>query len=291
MSTTQDTQLINPSTYNADTMIFSEPIQGNIPDSKPAITFKRINVSTRNPDGSVGELVIPTSRLFSFGVTENKSQETGKVNGWTFPLCLWGRDGATSEEKKWTDTFNTIVERCIEHVLDNKEELDKWELERNDLKKFNPLYWRKEKKIVNGKTVLDVVDGVGPTLYSKLIYSKKSEKFLTKFYTPDNEVIDPIDMLGKYCYTTSVVKIESIFIGNKISLQVKLYESEVEPIQSGMKRLITPRPAAVQAVSEQKPASVDHVEDIDSDSDGSLEEEVAPKPLIKKRVAARPKKS
>ena len=32
-------------------MIFSEPISGEIPDSKPKIEFKRINISTRNEDG------------------------------------------------------------------------------------------------------------------------------------------------------------------------------------------------------------------------------------------------
>ena len=82
-------------------MIFSEPISGEIPDSKPKIEFKRINISTRNEDGTEGELIIPTGRLYTFGVSENTSQETGLTTDYTFPLCLWSRDGATSEEEIW----------------------------------------------------------------------------------------------------------------------------------------------------------------------------------------------
>jgi hypothetical protein len=77
-----NTQITPVMGYNINRMIFSEPVSGSIPESKPKIEFKRINISTRNEDGSVGELVIPTSRLFSFGVSENISQETGNVNGY-----------------------------------------------------------------------------------------------------------------------------------------------------------------------------------------------------------------
>ena len=99
--TDENTQLTPASGYNAkERMIFSDPISGEIPDSKPKIEFKRINISTLNEDGSVGELIIPTGRLYSFGVSENTSMETGKVTGHTFPLCLWSRDGATDEEKQ-----------------------------------------------------------------------------------------------------------------------------------------------------------------------------------------------
>jgi hypothetical protein len=65
------------------------------------IEFNRINISTRNEDGYIGELIIPTERLYSFGVSENTSQETGNVTGFTFPLCLWSRDGVTPAEKTW----------------------------------------------------------------------------------------------------------------------------------------------------------------------------------------------
>ena len=283
-----NTQLIKATNYNTSNMIFTEPQNGSVPGNGPSISFARINISTKNPDGSVGELIIPTGRLFSFGVSENTNPDTGKVNGWTMPLCLHNRDGPTDEEKEWVDTFNNIVEECIDHIIDNKEELNKFDLERSDLKKFNPLYWKKEKKTVNGKQVLVVAEGTGPTLYSKLIYSKKNESFVTKFYTLADEAIDPLDLLGKYAYVNAAIKIESIFIGNKISLQVKLYEAVVEPIQAGTKRLLRP-PA--QSIVIQASRSVNNALDSDGsddDSDGSVEVEVpVVKPPTKKKVVRR----
>ena len=39
--------------------------------------------------------------------------------------------------------------------------------------------------------------------------------------------------------TEGAIKIESIFIGNKISLQVKLYEAVVRRLDQGMRKLLS----------------------------------------------------
>ena len=270
---TQSTVLTPAEGYDPTRMIFSEAISGVIPESKPKIEFKRINISTRNEDGSIGELIIPTERLFSFGVSENTSQETGKINGYTFPLCLWNKDRVTKEEKIWTTTFNNIVNQCIKHLVKTREEIEMFELTTSDLNKskggLNPLYWKKEKfKDDSGKTVLRVVPGTGPTLYTKLIYSKKNDKFLSQFFNMDDEPINALELMGKYCYTRAAIKIESIFIGSRISLQIKLYEAVVEPTSSGMKRLLS-RPKANSKVLQFKSENK-NVFDEDEDDTGSL---------------------
>ena len=96
-------------------------------------------------------------------------------------------------------------------------------------------------------------------------------------------------MIGKYCYTTAAVKIESIFIGNKISLQVKLYEAVIEPVQQGGNRLL-PRPAAqsvvLQASRNEGTVSAASVmdDDDDDDDDGSIEDEqVVPTPAAPRK--------
>jgi len=284
MSDNEHTQLTPAQGYiPKKRMIFSEPIVGSIPDSKAKIEFKRINISTRNEDGSVGELIIPTERLYSFGVSENTSQETGNVTGYTFPLCLWNRDGVTPAEKMWVDTFNEIVENCIDHLIDNREEIDLFELTRGDLTKakggLNPLYWKKEKFTDDkGKAGLRNVPGKGPTLYAKLIFSKKQDKFLTQFFDKNDNTMDARDLMGKHCYATGAVKIESIFVGAKIALQVKLYEAVVEPSKMGMKRLLA-RPKArskvIASQNENKTAAAAMDEDEDEnkpqdDESGSL---------------------
>tara|TARA_A100001011_G_scaffold394642_2_gene487573 strand:- start:6542 stop:7474 length:933 start_codon:yes stop_codon:yes gene_type:complete len=277
--TIENTQLTPVKGYDTKRIIFSDPISGVIPDSKPKIEFKRINISSRNEDGSVGELVFPTTRLFSFGVSENKSQETGRVNGYTFPLCLWHRDGASDEEKEWTSTFEKVVETCVDYLVKNKEEIDQYDLSRADLLKgkggLNPLYWKKEKFVnEHGKSGMRVIPGTGPTLYTKLIYSKKHDKFLSQFFDQNGDTVDPLQLMNKYCYTKAAIKIESIFIGNKISLQVKLYEAVIEPTSNGMRRLLeNERP-----VSQSKVLSVESLGfadnplelDNDNDEDGSI---------------------
>lgn len=280
------TQLTSASGYDTNNMLFSDPIPGSIPNSP--ITFKRITITTRNPDGSIGELIIPTERVFSFGVGENKSMDTGKTNGYVMPLCLHSKDAPTKQEKEWTETFNNIVEKCKDHILDSKDSIEQYDIERNDLKKLNPLYYKKEK----GK----VVEGTGPTLYTKLIVSKKLDKITSIFFNSDGEDVDPLDLLGKYCYTTAAIKIESIFIGNKISLQIKLYEAEVKLVQSGMKRLL--RPATTpKRVLNSATSSAPQAEDVsnddsesDSDSTGSIssdDEDETPPPQNNKKVVKR----
>lgn len=241
-----NTQLTSADGYDTSRMIFSEPQSGTIPSSIPQISYKRINIATRNEDGTSGELILPTEQVFSFGVSENLNPDSGKVNGYVMPLCLWSRDGPTAAERTWTDTFNNIVEKCKDYLIDNKEEIEQYELERNDLKKLNPLYYKRDK----GK----IVEGTGPTLYSKLIVSKKHDKVVTMFFDFDGEPLNAMDLLGKYCFARAAIKIESIFIGNKISLQVKLYECVVRPTDTGMKRLLS-RPTAKSAVllAEQNP--------------------------------------
>jgi hypothetical protein len=115
-------------------------------------------------------------------------------------------------------------------------------------------------------------------LYAKLIYSKKQDKFLTQFFDTNDNIIEARDLMGKHCYATGAVKIESIFIGAKIALQVKLYEAVVEPSKMGMKRLLA-RPKARSKVlasqNENKSAAFalddDGVEDnTGGDEAGSL---------------------
>lgn len=300
MSNSENTQLTPVEGYDPkQRMIFSEPILGSVPDSKPKIEFKRINISSRNEDGSEGELIFPTERLFSFGVSENVSQETQKVTGYTFPLCLWSRDGPTPQEKQWTDTFDAVVENCVDFLLKKKEDLDIFELQRSDLTKskggLNPLYWKKEKvkDEKTGKMVLRAVPDMGPTLYTKLIYSKKNDKFLTQFFnaSDDSEQLNALDLMGKYCYTNAAVKIESIFISGtgKISLQVKLYEAVVEPSKAGMKRLLA-RPKARSMVLEAKnnksisSSVMEENDNFSEDETGSLVGSENETPVVEKKT-------
>ena len=193
------TQLSEASGYKTNRMVFSKPQSCSIPNS--SISYKRINIGTMNNDGSQGDLIIATSSIFSFGVQENKDLNTQKVNGYVMPLCLHNRNGVTDEETEFTDVFNKIVEHCKSHVMKNKDAIEKYDLEEGDLKKFNPLYYKRDK----GK----IVEGVGPMLYAKLLFSNKQKKISSMFTEIDTgEDIDPFSLKNRYCYVTAAIKVE-----------------------------------------------------------------------------------
>jgi hypothetical protein len=281
-------QLSNPQNYDVNKMIFSAPQLGSVPNTP--IVFKRISISTLNNDKTIGDLIFPTEELFSFGVSENKNPETKKVNGHVLPLCLWRKEGPTNEEKRWTDTFNSVVEHCKKHLIENKEAIEQYDLSESDLKKLNPLYWKKEK----GK----IVEGQGPTLYAKLIASKKHNKILSMFFNHNGDVIEPMSVLGKYCYVRAAVKIESVFVGNKISLQVKLYEAEIRLMDGGMKPLMSrPKTSGLLLNNNSNPPVADSEDGDDGSLNNSENEDDFPAPVpaptvqpvkkVVKRVAAK----
>lgn len=270
----KNTQLTNATGYEVSNMIFSKYEESAIPNSNPPMKYGRINVSTRNPDGSIGDLILPTESLYSFGLSDNVDPNTGKSNGLSMSLCMWAKDNASEAEKAWTTTLDNIVEHVKDHVLDIKDEIGKYDLERNDLKKFNPLYWKRDK----GK----IVEGTGPMLYVKLIHSKKQDKFITKFFDEESdEELDPTTLIGKSFYTTCAVKIESIYVGSKISLQVKLFEANIRLLDTSRKRLLggggrpslgssssAPKPAPIPVSTPvPTPVSKDQIEDSDSEDE------------------------
>ncbi len=223
-----NTQLTSAFGYDVKNIRFRKPMDGSILND--TVKFKRIAMGTRNPDGSLGELVIPTLPVYSFGLSENVNPQSLKVDGYSLSLCLYNKDSPTDEQKKWVETFNAIVEHVKQYLLDHKDDIEKYELEPADLKKLNPLYYKKDK----GK----IVDGTGPTLYAKVMQNKNSGLITTPFCDENGNDIDPLSILGKRCYATAAIKFEGVFIGSRISLQVKVYEAKIKLIDSAPRRFL-----------------------------------------------------
>ena len=237
-----ETQLTSAFGYDVKNIRFRKPVDGSILND--TVKFKRIAIGTRNPDGSLGELVIPTLQVYSFGLSENVNPQTSKTDGYSLSLCLYNKDSPTDEQKKWVDTFNAIVEYIKQYLLDHKDDIEKYELEPADLKKLNPLYYKKEK----GK----IVEGTGPTLYAKVMQNKKTNSITTPFCDENGNDLDPLSILGKRCYATAAIKFEGIFIGSKISLQVKVYEAKVKLIDSAPKRFLQSMSSSSAVVYDEK---------------------------------------
>ena len=94
---------------------------------------------------------------------------------------------------------------------------------------------------------------------------------------------------------TAAIKIESIYIGNKISLQIKMIEGDVRLLGTGKKRLLRPN-AKPRVVMEVNNVEVNNDNDNDNEqksdesdeSDGSLSEsddEQQEQPPVEKKTS------
>lgn len=231
MSMTENTQLTQAIGINTDNIIFSKPIVSSIANSTN-MTYRRVLISTKNADGTHGDLVIPTERLFSFGVG-TRNPEGDPKDGYQISISMHNRDAPTERELQWIESFNAIVDRCKDYLLEIKDDLGLYEMTKDDslLKNCNPLKYKKEK----GK----IVPGLAPILGVKLI-ARKGE-IISLFHDEEGNKIDPMDLFKKYCHVKAALKFESIFIGSKlIAIQVKLYEAQVRLIDHGIKSLLAP---------------------------------------------------
>ena len=70
-----------------------------------------------------------------------------------------------------------------------------------------------------------------PILYSKLIFSKKTQKIHTLFHSRENAKENPLDYLDQYCRVKMALIIESIYISEEaVTVQIKVNDIFVKPI-------------------------------------------------------------
>jgi hypothetical protein len=256
----------------------------------------RLPIGIKNADGSAGELILETPDLYSFGLSENMKFGTKEADGsYSVVLCLQDKSAPTDEQTKWVDTFNSIVENIKKHLVDNRVSIKKYDLELSDLRKFNPIFIKKDK--ITGQVAPDA----SPMLYVKVIQDKKTGRIDTPFETRDGKEVDPMTLLGKHCNIRAAIKIESVHIGNRISLQVKLYGAEVQVKDTGIKRLLRRPVANDNVVMDSNPDEEDNKDVVDEDDKGSVKgsddeeedeekEEVKPAPVAAAPAVSAPAK-
>jgi hypothetical protein len=265
MSSGKNTQLTTVQDYDVNQLTFTDVQECAIPGDTQGLTYKRINVGTRYKDGTCGDLIIKTPKCFSFGVSPNINGKTGMVDGYSFPICLYSKEGKTPEEDAFVKKLEEIIESTKDYLVQDKvkEDMGKYDLIRPDLRKLNPIYRKKDKK---GK----ILEEFGPVLYPKVIINKKTGAVLSAFYEENefDKAGEPLEInfdelvtnkdQKNYCHATSAIKIESVYIGLNISLQVKLFEADIERFDTKPQKLLrTSRPV----VNKPKNVIINEVED------------------------------
>ena len=153
---------------------FKETKEFQIKDKN--LTYKRIPIVIKYGGKKIGPLVVETPFLFSFGVSRNLDKKTGKLTGYSIPVCLWPKDTSpTSREKEFFDIINLLVDLSQQH-LEKKYGAD----QASTLP--SPLYYKNiEYTDKKGKKKTKVDESSAPILYPKIIFSEKLRKFLTLF--------------------------------------------------------------------------------------------------------------
>lgn len=274
-------ELTDISTYNTKNMVFGEMQENLIPGS--IIKYKRLPIQTKYRNGTTGDLILGTGRLFAFGVQENTDpQDKTRITGHSLSFPLWGREGPTSEEKVWYDKFLEIVECIRNYIFTNRNELELYDLKhKHQLERIDPLYRKKEKGVV--------VDSIAPVLSAKLLVSKSKDKDKAKdaskeiirslLFDINGNKLDAYSIVGQRCFTTAAVKVESVYFGGgKSVLQLKLHEAVIEPVESGMKPLISNRPKSTGLLITGGGTNLNEMKTPDDDDEDEPEQKKESKP-------------
>ncbi len=272
-----NTQPTSIEDFDVNNLVFDEPLFGQIPNQP--IKYHTINIGYRNPDKTVGELVFELKDYSSFGITENRDAKTEELQGYSVGISFGEYNQKPSEyDLKAVEVLDSIVESSKDHLL--KPEVYKAcklkELYRTDLRNIAPHAQKKD------KTTEEIIEDSLFSIYPKLMWSKEKEyidektgekkivpsKFKTELWDDDeaqlgNRVdLDPLDCIGKRCRIRAFVKVDRIFVGSKIKLQLKLYAAglsiQKQEQKSGYKSLFrfnAPRQIETQIVNEEPEVS------------------------------------
>ena len=225
-------QLSSYENITQENIIFNEPKEYKVKDSK--IKYKRIPIEVKYPNNKKGPLVVETPFLFSFGVSENKDRKTGKLVGYSIPVCLWKKDSEPDNKEKAFFDFINILKTLSQQHLENEYGPD----QASSLS--SPFYYKQiEYTDKKGKKRTKVDESSAPVLYTKLIYSEKTKKILSLFKGKKGRDLNPFKYINQYCRVKLALIIEGIFISKTVtSLQIKVHEcyvKELEPRKSLLK--------------------------------------------------------
>ena len=218
-------QLSSIENITEDNIVFHEPKEFQLRNT--SIKYKRIKIETKMPNGKISPLVVETPFLFSFGVSKRKNQQTGELNGYSIPVCLWKKDEKPNqEEENFFNLLNKIHEICRDYLEKNYGD--------NEATSLGEILYYKQIEYTNekGRTKKKKDKTRAPVLYVKLIYSEKTKNILSIFRTKGKQNINPLDYLDQYFNTKMAIIFESIYLArNIISLQIKAQEVYIKPLK------------------------------------------------------------
>ena len=214
-------QLSSIENITEDNIVFHNAKKHKVPNSK--IKYERIKIEKKLPNGKFSPLVVETPFPFSFGISERKDKETGKISGYSIPVCLWKKDAEPNQkELNFFNVVNKVRDSCCDHLSKEYGE--------NEAASLGEILYYKEIEYTNekGKVKKKKDKSSAPVLYVKLIYSGDNKKISTIFKVKGNKEVKPLEYLNKYFNT----RMEIIVLSKKtVSLQIKAHEVHILPFE------------------------------------------------------------
>lgn len=217
-------------------------------------------------------LVFSSEEVFSFGVSRN-TLDTNNIS-YQISLCLYDRENPKHEEIKWAAKYEELATICRDY------------LKKSEFKKLKGLIDTMKGLSWKGN---DIGDVDGPKLYPKIMFNQKKEEFITVFMDETDDIIeDPKSILDKRGRIRVALRFESIFVGSKVALQVRVNDVLISKWIEAYKprALITRKIEGPQSFNKNKISSDKSEEesDLNSSSDNEEEEEEEEETKPVKRV-------
>lgn len=189
----------------------------------------RVPICVRTPDGPK-PLLFLIDDVYSYGVS--RKTPFGKPEGiayYDLPLVLQDRDGGTADQRDTVDLLDALVKQVKEQIIEKKKQLKRGTLVLSDLRDVSPI-WRKKDE--DGNIMTNRSPMIYPHLRATKMVGKGQEpmtddhwKITTTFRDAYRNILDPVaDLLGKKMTSRVLIHFESIFVGSRISFQVKVQE-------------------------------------------------------------------
>ena len=82
-----------------------------------------------------------------------------------------------------------------------------------------------------------------------------------------------MDLIGKRCNATAAIKIDNIYVGRDVRLQIKILEAEVAVQSSGAQSYLRPQTSnRLLSIAPTTASPADMMNDSDDDGNGSLDD-------------------
>jgi hypothetical protein len=217
-------------------------------------------------------LVFSSEEVFSFGVSRN-TLDTNSIS-YQISLCLYDRENPKDEEIKWSAKYEEIAAVC-RHYLKTSE----FKKLKGLIDTMKGLSWKSN----------EIGDADGPKLYPKVMFNQKKEEFITVFMDETDEIIeDPKTILDKRGRIKVALRFESIFVGSKVALQVRVNDVLISKwIEAYKPRALIVRrngPSGSAIKNIKASDKSEEESDLNSSSSEDEEEEVKPTKRVVKTV-------